>query len=388
MKKLINRVLIILLIVFVSQTALALTPKQSTPNEPLVRVKDITRVKGVRSNQLIGYGIVVGLNGTGDGAGNEFTIRSVSNMLQKFGVDVEPENMSLDNVAAVMATADLPPFSQSGDRIDVTLSSLGNAETLQGGTLLMTPLQGPSGNQVYAVAQGSVSIGGFNAGGGGNEVRQNHPTVGRVPNGAIIERTVPNQFSRHNRISLVLNEPNFTTAENIAKVINSNFGYTPQGDKYARAVDAGQIEVKVPKHYQERKVEFVSRLGKLSVRPDTEAKVVINERTGTIVMGHNVRLSKVSVSHGNLTVTIVTENEAAPAEQGNQDQANNQQQQVQNQDVNVNEEENRLTVLPKGASISDVVKALNKVGAKPRDVISILQAIKQAGALHADLEIM
>ena len=381
----------IVLIVIFSNTGLALTPSQSTSNEPLVRVKDITRVKGVRSNQLIGYGIVVGLAGTGDGAGNEFTIRSVSNMLQKFGVDVEPQNMSLDNVAAVMVTAKLPPFAQSGDKIDVTLSSLGNADTLQGGTLLMTPLEGPSGDQVYAVAQGPVSIGGFNAGQGGNEVRQNHPTVGRIPNGALIEKTVPNQFSNHNRVSLVLNEPNFTTAENIAKVINGHFGYSPEGDKYARALDAGQVEVKVPDHYEKRKVEFVSRLGKLSVRPDTDAKVVINERTGTIVMGHNVRLSKVSVSHGNLTVTISTENEAVQPNQQNQDQnqQNNQQpQQVQNTDVNVNEERNRLAVLPKGSNISDVVKALNKVGAKPRDIISILQAIKQSGALHADLEIM
>ena len=391
MKKIIKLIAMIVLIVIFSNTGLALTPSQSTSNEPLVRVKDITRVKGVRSNQLIGYGIVVGLAGTGDGAGNEFTIRSVSNMLQKFGVDVEPQNMSLDNVAAVMVTAKLPPFAQSGDKIDVTLSSLGNADTLQGGTLLMTPLEGPSGDQVYAVAQGPVSIGGFNAGQGGNEVRQNHPTVGRIPNGALIEKTVPNQFSNHNRVSLVLNEPNFTTAENIAKVINGHFGYSPEGDKYARALDAGQVEVKVPDHYEKRKVEFVSRLGKLSVRPDTDAKVVINERTGTIVMGHNVRLSKVSVSHGNLTVTISTENEAVQPNQQNQDQnqQNNQQpQQVQNTDVNVNEERNRLAVLPKGSNISDVVKALNKVGAKPRDIISILQAIKQSGALHADLEIM
>lgn len=377
----------IVLVVMFSNTALALTPSQSTSNDPLVRVKDITRVKGVRSNQLIGYGIVVGLAGTGDGAGNEFTIRSVSNMLQKFGVDVEPQNMSLDNVAAVMVTAKLPPFAQSGDKIDVTLSSLGNADTLQGGTLLMTPLEGPSGDRVYAVAQGPVSIGGFNAGQGGNEVRQNHPTVGRIPNGALIERTVPNQFSNHNRVSLVLNEPNFTTAENIAKVINSHFGYSPEGDKYAKAIDAGQVEVKVPDHYDKRKVEFVSRLGKLNVRPDTKAKVVINERTGTIVMGHNVRLSKVSVSHGNLTVTIATENEVVqPNQQGEEN--NQQPQQVQNQDVNVEEEQDRLAVLPKGSNISDVVKALNKVGAKPRDIISILQSIKQSGALHADLEIM
>ncbi|MFO7820020.1 MAG: flagellar basal body P-ring protein FlgI, partial [Halanaerobacter sp.] len=320
--------------------------------------------------------------------GNQSTVQSVGNMLQQFGVEVDPEELDLDNVAAVMATAELPPFAQTGDEIDVTLSSMGGAENLQGGTLLMTPLQGPRREKVYAVAQGPVSIGGFNAGGGGNEVRQNHPTVGRVPNGGIIERTVPNQFSRQERVSLVLNEPNFTTAENIAKVINDNFGYTPEGDRYAKAVDAGQIEIKIPQHYQDRKVEFVSQVEKLNVRPDTDAKVVINERTGTIVMGHNVRLSKVSVSHGDLTVTISTENEEGDDNQDGEDENQENNQQQQNQDVDVDEEENRLTVLPKGASISDVVEALNEVGAKPRDVISILQAIKESGGLHADLEIM
>ena len=392
MKGIIKTSVILMLLIVIANTGFALTPNQSTNNEPLVRVKDITRVKGVRSNQLIGYGIVVGLAGTGDGQSSEFTIRSVANMLQRFGVDVNPDNLSLDNVAAVMVTAKLPPFSQTGDQIDVTLSSLGDADNLQGGTLLMTPLQGPSGKKVYAVAQGPVSIGGFNAGQGGDQVRQNHTTVGRVPNGALVEKAVPNKFSNNNRISLVLNEPNFTTAENIAKVINNHFGYSPQGKKYAKALDAGQVEVKVPNHYQDRKVELVSRLGKLSVRPDTAAKVVINERTGTIVMGHNVRLSKVSVSHGNLTVTISTESEVVQPNQqnGEDDQQNNQQQPAvnENQDVNVDESEKRLTVLPKGSNISDVVKALNSVGAKPRDIISILQSIKQAGALHADLEIM
>ncbi|MGM0502654.1 MAG: flagellar basal body P-ring protein FlgI [Bacillota bacterium] len=383
MKRIINVGICILFLILITNTAFALTPNQSTSNEPLVRVKDITRVKGVRNNQLIGYGLVVGLAGTGDGQGNESTISSVANMLQRFGVSVDSDNLNLDNVAAVMATAELPPFAQSGDEIDVTLSSLGGADDLQGGTLLLTPLQGPSGDEVYAVAQGAVSIGGFNEGQGGNQSRENHTTVARIPNGAIVEKTVPNKFSNNNRINLVLKEPDFTTAENIAKVINNHFGYSPEGDEYAQAVDAGQVEVRVPQHYQERKVELVSRLGQLAVRPDTKAKVVINERTGTIVMGHNVRLSKVSVSHGNLTVTIATENED---EQPNQNQAaqNNQNQDGEEE----GEEEESVAVLPKGSNISDVVKALNGVGAEPRDIISILQSIKQAGALHADLEIM
>jgi flagellar P-ring protein precursor FlgI len=387
MRQIIKLVIVVVALILVANTGIALTPSQSSNNEPLVRVKDITRVKGVRDNHLIGYGIVVGLAGTGDGQSSQFTIRSVANMLQNFGVNVNPDNLSLNNAAAVMVTAELPPFAQSGDEIDITLSSIGDADSLQGGTLLMTPLQGPSGDEVYAVGQGSVSIGGFNAGQGGDQVRQNHTTVGRVPNGALVEKTIPSKFSNNKRINLVVNEANFTTAENIAKVINGKFGYSPKGEKYAKALDAGQVEVKVPEHYRDRKVEFVSQLGKLSVRPDTKAKVVINERTGTIVMGHNVRLSKVSVSHGNLTVTISTESEVVQPEQG-EDEEPQQPIQNENQDVEVDEEEKRLTVLPKGSSISDVVKALNSVGAKPRDVISILQAIKQSGALHADLEIM
>ncbi|PRX35746.1 flagellar P-ring protein precursor FlgI [Orenia metallireducens] len=375
---------IILIICFLSGSVLALTPDQESLNDPLVRIKDITRIKGVRDNQLLGYGLVVGLNGTGDGNNSQFTVQSVANMLRNFGVIVDPEELGMDNVAAVMVTAKLPPFVHEGSEIDVTLSSIGDADSLQGGTLLMTPLYGPAGNEVYAVAQGSVSIGGFNEGGGGNQVRQNHTTVGRVPNGALIEKEVPMSFTSNEHVTLVLANPNFATAQRISDVINGTFGYTPQGGYYAQAIDAGQVEIKVPNYYENKVVNFISRLEQLEVRPDTEAKVVINERTGTIVMGHNVRLSKVSVAHGNLTVTIATQENVSQPDPF----TDGQTEVTEETDIDVSEENSRLMVLPKGSSIADVVKGLNAVGASPRDIIAILQAIKQSGALHAELEIM
>jgi flagellar P-ring protein precursor FlgI len=374
----------LLIICFFSGSVLALTPDQESINDPLVRIKDITRIKGVRDNQLIGYGLVVGLNGTGDSKSSQFTVQSVANMLSSFGIIVNPGDLGTDNVAAVMVTATLPPFVHEGSEIDVTLSSIGDADNLQGGTLLMTPLHGPGGNEVYAVAQGPVSIGGFNEGGGGNQVKQNHTTVGRVPNGALIEKEVPMSFTNNKHITLVLANPNFATAQRISDVINGTFGYTPQGGYYAQAIDAGQVEVKVPNYYENKVVNFISRLEQLEVRPDTEAKVVINERTGTIVMGHNVRLSKVSVAHGNLTVTIATQENVVQPDPF----TDGQTEVTEETDINVAEEDSRLMVLPKGSSISDVVKGLNAVGASPRDIIAILQAIKQAGALHAELEIM
>lgn len=383
--EIIKRFIYTVLIIFIlSGSVLALTPDQESIDDPLVRIKDITRVKGVRDNQLLGYGLVVGLNGTGDSKSSQFTVQSVANMLRNFGITVNPSQLGVKNVAAVMVTATLPPFIHEGSKIDVTLSSIGDADNLQGGTLLMTPLQGPGGNEVYAVAQGGVSIGGFNEGGGGNQVRQNHTTVGRVPNGALIEKEVPMSFTNNGHVTLVLENPNFATSQRISDVINGTFGYNPQGGYYAEAIDAGQVEVAVPRYYENKIVNFISRIEQLEVRPDTEAKIVINERTGTIVMGHNVRLSKVSVAHGNLTVTIATQEDVVQPNP----LSNGETAVEEDVDINVEEEDNKLMVLPKGSSISDVVKALNAVGASPRDIIAILQAIKQAGALHAELEIM
>ncbi len=383
MKKLIVYILVLSLFLL-NASVFALTPNQEDNNDPLVRIKDITRVKGIRDNQLMGYGLVIGLNGTGDGKSSKVTSKSYANMISNFGINTPPNEIVLDNVAAVMVTAELPPFTSEGSKIDVTVSSLGDADSLQGGTLFMTPLYGPKGNEVYAVAQGAISIGGFNAGQGGNRVRQNHPTVGMVPNGAIIEKDVPMYFTDNGHVTLLLNNPNFATAQRMADVINGSFGYNPQGGYHAQAVDPGKIVIKIPNYYEEKVVDFISRVEQLSVRPDTEAKVIINEKTGTIVMGHNVRLSKVSVAHGNLTVTISTEENVSqppPLTDG-------QTEVTEDTDIDISEDESRLMVLPKGSSISDVVKALNAVGATPRDIIAILQAVKRAGALHAELEIM
>lgn len=370
-----------MLISFSNDFTLALAPNQPGADDPLVRIKDITRIRGVRNNQLIGYGIVVGLDGSGDGQNSQLTVQSIGNMLQNFGVDIDQDQLGGNNAAAVMVTAQLPPFVHPGSEIDITLSSIGDADSLQGGTLLMTPLTGPAGDQVYAVAQGAVSVGGFTAGQGGAQVSQNHTTVGRVPNGAIVEEEVPMEFNQDNRFTLVLENPNFATAQRVADVINQEFGYTQDGGYYAQAKDAGQVEIQIPSFFRDRIVNFVSRVEELEVRPDTEAKVVINERTGTVVMGHNVRLSRVSVSHGDLTVTIATTEEVV-------DVGEEEVEIIEGEEVDVTEEKASLVVLPKGAGISDVVTGLNAVGATPRDVISIIQAIKEAGALHADLEIM
>ncbi|MGM0471959.1 MAG: flagellar basal body P-ring protein FlgI [Bacillota bacterium] len=352
-------------------------------HDPSVRIKDVTRVQGVRENQLTGYGLVVGLNGTGD-SDAEATVRPIANMLNKYGVNVTPDQVESENVAAVMVTSKLPAFSRAGDSVDVKVSSLGDADSLQGGTLLMTPLLGPNQQEVYALAQGPISIGGFNAEQGGNSVRQNHPTVGRIPNGATIERSVDMEFTDREQVTLLLENPDFATAQRIADAINQQYGYDSQGESFAQAVDPGRVKVKIPNNLQGREVSFVAQVNRLSVRPDKEAKVVVNERTGTIVMGHNVRISTVSVAHGNLTVTITEEQQVSqppPFSEGDTETTTDTE-------VETEEEEGQLLVLPKGSNISDVVKALNSVGATPRDTISILQAMKSQGALHAKLETM
>ncbi|SJZ47719.1 flagellar basal body P-ring protein FlgI [Selenihalanaerobacter shriftii] len=383
-----NKVVTILIMVLVLHSLLSLPliakVQDSYLNNPLVRVKDITRIQGVRDNQLLGYGLVVGLSGSGDSSSSEATVRSIANMLKKFGVNVNSNQVESENIAAVMVTAELPPFSRPGDRVDLNVSSIGDAESLQGGTLLMTPLTGPNQKEVYAMGQGPISIGGFNASQGGNSVRKNHTTVGMIPNGGIIEREVRTDFMNKGEITLLLDNPDFATAQRIAEAVNQRYGYNSDGNNFAQALDPGRVEVTVPSYFKDRSVSFIAEINKLPVRPDTEAKVVINERTGTIVMGHNVRISTISVAHGNLTITISTQEEVdqpPPLSEGETEK-------TQNTDVSAKEEKSNLLVVPKGSTISDVVKALNGVGATPRDTIAILQAIKQAGALHAKLEIM
>ena len=347
-----------------------------------VRLKDLARVEGVRDNQLIGYGLVVGLNGTGDSASTSFTFQSIVSMLENMGITVSKDEISVSNVAAVVVTANLPPFVQPGNKIDVTVSSIGNASDLQGGTLLMTPLKAANGN-VYAVAQGALSIGGFNAGaagGGAASIQKNHPTVARIPGGALIEREVPTTYIHNNKLRILLRSPDFTTVDRIRKVINENL----RADS-ARAVDAGTVEITVPEEYQENVISFISQLEALTVEPDSIAKIVINERTGTIVAGEKVRISTIAVSHGNLSIEIkaqyIVSQPTAFSTTGNTTV-------VPDTQAYVEEEESRLMVIKEGVDIGEVAAALNALGVTPRDMISIFQAMKEAGALQAELVLM
>jgi flagellar P-ring protein precursor FlgI len=343
------------------------------------RLKDLMEVEGVRGNYLVGYGVVVGLKGTGDGDQTKFTVQSVVNMLEKFGVRVPKEQVKLKNAAAVMVTAYLPPNVKLGQRIDVQVSAIGDAKSLQGGTLLLTPLIGPDG-QVYAVAQGPVSIGGFAAGGAGAQVAVNHPTVGRVPNGAIVEREVPaGDLNSLEKITLSLRTEDFTTAQRVAEALNQYL----RGN-YAKAVDMKTIELEVPKNYRGRVVPLLAEIGNLEVRPDIPARVVIDERTGTVVIGENVRISKVAVAHGNLSVEVrETPQVVQPFPFGQGETVV-----VPRTEVKAKEEKARIVVLEEGATLGELVRALNAVGATARELIAVLQAIKEAGALHAELVIM
>jgi flagellar P-ring protein precursor FlgI len=346
-----------------------------------VRVKDVARVMGVRDNNLYGYGLVVGLNGTGDRAGaSPFTPQTIASMLQRLGIAVPVDRLDNRNVAAVMVTAKLPPFVKAGSTLDVTVSSLGDAGTLQGGTLLLTPLQGPDG-QVYALAQGPISVGGIAAAGSSGEtVQKNHPTVGRVPNGATVEREVPAAIDP-TAVTLTLGAPDFTTAVRLAQAINAS----GVGD-VARPVDPSTVTLRVPVEFHPRVVEFIARVESVRLTIDAPARVVINERTGTIIMGSHLRISTVAIAHGNLTIQVKEERQVSQpppfAPQGSQTVT------VPKSDVTVKEETSKLVLVPEGASIGDVVQGLNALGVTPRDLISILQAIRQAGALLADLEIM
>jgi flagellar P-ring protein FlgI len=341
-----------------------------------LRLKDIAKIEGERSNQLVGYGLVVGLDGTGDTQQALFTVQSVANMLQKFGITVATNKMKVKNVAAVMITASLPPFVRPGSKIDVLVSSLGDAKSLQGGTLLQTPLQAADGS-VYAVAQGSLSIGGFTAGGGGSSVTKNHPTAGRIPDGAIVEREVAATLSDGKSINVLLSNPDFATAASISKAINDKLGAGT-----ASALDAATVRVAIGD--PQNLVSLIADIGELTVTQSTIAKVVVNERTGTVIIGSSVRLSPVALSHGNLSVEITTENQVsqpAPVSTGKTAV-------VQQKTVQATEQNQNLMVLNAGSTLEDLVRGLNELKVTPRDIIAILQALKEAGALHAELEII
>ena len=343
------------------------------------RIKDITSLQGVRENQLIGYGIVIGLAGTGDSSTNIFfSIQTIASMLKKLGLTVpanEIDGLKFKNMATVMVTANLPPFARSGSRIDVLISSLGDAKSLQGGTLLLTPIKAANG-EVYAVAQGPVSIGGFEAGGADKGVQKNHLTVGRVVSGALIEKEIPFDFENKKSLRLALNQPDFTTANRVADAINSFFK-----NNIAFAKDAGTIDVLVPDKLKKSVVKFVASMEILEVSPDTAARIIIDERTGTIVVGENVRISKIAVSHGSLTIKITEE----PIVEQPKPLSKGETKIVPRTRITVEEGEDRLLVLPKGTNLGEVVTALNAIGVSPRDLIAILQAIKAAGALQGKL---
>lgn len=344
-----------------------------------VRIKDVAKIEGMSSRHLVGYGLVVGLDRTGDSRRSELTIQSVVNMMQRFGVRVSAEQMRLRNVAAVMVTAQLPPFARPGQKIDVQVSSLGDAQSLEGGTLLLTPLVGPDG-QFWARAQGALSTGGFNVQSiGGDRLRKNYTLVGTLPGGASVERSNQLELARDNRIRLTLNEPDFTTAVNLAEAINGGVG-----SEVATASDAVQVTVQVPAEYQQRVPEFISLIEGLETETDEVARVVINERTGTIVVGSHVTIKPVAVSHGNLSVEIKAKpviSQPPPFSQG-------ETVVVPETQTQVTDEGGRLVVLEESATVADVAKALNSLGVAPRDIIAVFQALKQAGALKAELIIM
>jgi len=345
-----------------------------------VRLKTIASIKGVRENQLIGYGLVVGLQRTGDTQRVLSTLQSITNMLSQFGIVISPSQIRTQNVGAVMVTAQLPPLLKSGDKIDVTVSSIGDARSLQGGNLLMTPLQGPDG-QVYAVAQGPLAVGGFSDNTGEFPLIQvSQTTVGRVPSGALVEREVPSTFVDNNTISVLLDHPDFGQASLVTQALNQQFG-----EQVAKAVDGGQIDVKVPFNYQDNVVDFLGAVEDTQVMTDSPAnRVVINERTGTVVLGQDVRIDAVAIAHGNLRLVI------KKTTQITRDAVFGKDELTHTTTVSAEDTEKlgNLVVLPEGATMMDVVTAINAVGATPRDLISILQAVKAAGALHAELTII
>jgi flagellar P-ring protein precursor FlgI len=341
------------------------------------RIKDIADFEGVRETQLIGYGLVVGINGTGDQG--LATMQVIANMLKRMGITVNPRDLKSKNAASVMVTATLPPFPKPGTAIDALVSTIGDTKSLQGGTLLLTPLKGPDG-KVYALAQGPVSIGGFVGGGGGTTVQKNHPTAGEVPGGAIIERDVHFVLGDKDGIKIFLKRPDFTNATEITNMINNELK-----SDYASAVDPSTVKLNMPQEYRGKLVELITRLEGLEVPVDVPAIVVINERTGTVVIGDKVRIAPVAIAQGNLTIEIKTEYNVSQPPPFAPDKA----QTVVVPKTNVTAKEQKASLMEvSGVTLGDIVKGLNALGATPRDMISILQALKASGALTADLKII
>ena len=351
---------------------------QVDPVQGAARLKDVASIQGVAETPLIGYGLVVGLNKTGDRRQTIFSAQTLTNMLQRFGIAVNPNDIKIENIAAVMVTAELGPYATTGGKLDVTASSIGDARSLQGGTLMPTPLRGPDG-RVMALAQGPLSLGGYSAGSGGNSVQVNHLTVGRVPGGGLIQEARPWTPPLGDLLNLSLNEPDFVSATRIARAINMELGAD-----CAHVIDAGSIAVHIPDAFRKMVPELIARIEPLPVSLDVAARVVINERTGTVVMGGDVRLGPAAVAHGSLSVRIATQNDVsqpAPFSGG-------QTTPVQQTNVDVTEQDAKLISLEAGATLADVVRALNLLGVNPRDIIAVMQALKAAGALRAEIVIL
>jgi len=365
-------------VLFIGTTCLFLTGSISGAE----RIKDLGSIQGVRDNQLIGYGLVIGLNGTGDRATNaEFAIQTLKNLLTRMGLTlpVAATEIRVKNVAAVMVTAKLPPFAKIGSTIDVLVSSVADASSLKGGTLLFTPLKGPD-NEVYVVAQGPLSVGGFIGGGDGASVQENHVTVGSIAGGGIIEKEIEVHLNNKENIIYALHKQDFTTALRIVDVINQKIGADS-----ASATNSGVINIRVTDPYKNKIVELMASIETLEVKVDIPAKVIINERTGTIVISENVRISPVAISHGNLTIKVKTSflvSQPSPFSETGETVV------VPEQETEVVEEEARLIELPPGVNLGEIVKGLNAVGATPRDLAAILMALKKVGALQAELEII
>lgn len=342
-----------------------------------VRIKDIATFSGVRDNQLIGYGLVVGLAGTGDKKNTLFTASSIANMMDRMGVGVDANKIRVKNVASVMVTARMPVSARPGTRLDVTVSSLGDATSLLGGVLLQTPLKGVDG-KIYSLAQGSLTIGGFSADGAAASSSKNIATVGMIPGGAIVERGIPFEFNDQNNVTLSLRTPDFSTSQRIAELLNSALG-----GQFATATDASSVHLRVPPRFKGNMVPLMASVENLEISPDVHAKVVVDEKTGTVVMGRDVRISRAAVSHGNLRITV------QEGQQVSQPGPFSQGQTVVTPTTNIETaEEQRRLVMVEGATLQELVDGLNAIGATPRDLISILRSLQASGSLHAELEVL
>lgn len=375
MKRYIFAFVIVILFSGISFGAVNLQDMDFSRVNPSVRIKDITEVEGARGNQLTGVGLVTGLNGTGDNS--PMAVQMMRNMMRNFGVTLDARSVRTRNLAVVALTANLPPYVRPGQTIDVNVNTMGNASNLQGGVLVQSPLRAADG-QVYAVAQGPVVVGGSSAQGAAASRTQNVPTAGRIPGGAIVEREVPADYTAGGQVALLLRQPDFTTSQRIADAINRVYGVV------AYAVDAGRVEINLPGQYVQAPTAFLANMGGIEIEPDTPAKVAVNERNGTVVMGGNVKISAVGVAHGNLVVTVGESPQVIqPETLGGGVTAV-----VPRTDITAEEEGGSMIAMPATTTVRDMVRVLNSLGARPRDIIEILQAISRAGALHGELVVM